>query len=145
MLIHLQIKNIAVIDAVDISFGEGFNVFTGETGAGKSIIIEAINLLLGERASRELIRTGESKAVVSASFFLADISILSGMGIEAEDGNLIITREIYADGRGICKINNSLVPTATLKELGKSMVNIHGLFQKMLTTKMVVGNLSSSS
>ncbi len=129
MLTSLHIKNIAVIDEVHIDFTEGFNVLTGETGAGKSIIIDAINMVLGQRTSRELIRTGAQKAVVEAIFFINDTEILarlSEMGIEAEDGGLLIYRDLSVDGRGNARINGMLATAGMLKEASKHLINIHG-------------------
>lgn len=130
MLQNLKINNIAIIKEAVIDFGNGLNVLTGETGAGKSIIIDAINAVLGERTSRELIRTGNDFAEVLAMF--SDInstvkSALSEIGIEPEeDGTLIILRKIFADGKNICKINGQSVTVSMLKKIGHTLINIHG-------------------
>lgn len=130
MLQNLQISNIAIIKEAVIDFGNGLNVLTGETGAGKSIIIDAINAVLGERTSRELIRTGNEFAEVSALF--TDINkgvktVLEEIGIDSEeDGILHIMRKIFADGKNICKINGQSVTVSMLKKLGHVLINIHG-------------------
>ena len=129
MLIGLRIKNIAVIDEIEVEFRDGFNVLTGETGAGKSIIIDSINMVLGQRTSKELIRNGEQKAVVEAMFNFDDPSViaaLADMGIECEDGSVLIHRDINSDGRGNARINGAMATAAMLKEASKFMVNIHG-------------------
>lgn len=141
MLLSLNIKNYAIIDSVSITFGDGLNVLTGETGAGKSILIGALSLALGYRANTDNIRSGENKASVQALFcvdkpsaFLG--SLLENAGIEQEDGNLLITREIYQNGKNVCKINNTLVNVATLKQIGLILVDIHGQHehQKLLNS-----------
>lgn len=130
MLSNLKIENIAIIEYASIDFDSNFNCMTGETGAGKSIIIDSINAILGEKTSRELIRTGENKATVSA--FFSDIScrtkkILSDMDIEAEDdGSLLISRTMSKDGRNTCKVNGANVTVSMLKKIGLSLINIHG-------------------
>ena len=129
MLKLLHIENIAVIERCDIEFGRGFNVLTGETGAGKSIIIDALGTVLGERTSRELVRTGENKAVVVAVFY--DIreecsAWLSENGLSDDGDELIIQREIYADGKSACRVNGRPITVAMLKELGTALLNIHG-------------------
>ncbi len=130
MLSNLQIENIAVIKKAAIDFRDGFNVMSGETGAGKSIIIDSLNAVLGERTSRELIRSDSSSASVSAVFF--DNSpevknILNEFDIEPEeDGSIIISRKMTCDGKNICKINGCGVTVSMLKRLGKQLVNIHG-------------------
>ena len=115
MLTSLQIENIAVIEKAEISFNKGLNVLTGETGAGKSIIIDSINAVLGERTTRELVRSGAPSAKVSALFFEISrpaMQVLESFGIEPEeDGNLLIQRSISADGRSVCRINGK---TATV-------------------------------
>lgn len=132
MISKLYIENIAVIERAEIDFNKGFNVLTGETGAGKSILIDSINAVLGQRTSRELIRTGAEKAFVSAQF--DDISkgaveALSELGVELsqEDGNsLILQREIRADGRGSVKINDRPATISALRSVGRELINIHG-------------------
>ncbi len=130
MLSNLQIENIAIIKNAVIDFNDGFNVMTGETGAGKSIIIDSLNAVLGERTSRELIRTGCDFASVSAVFYDksdAVNSVLSELDILPEDdGSIIISRKITADGKNNCKINGVSVTVSSLKKLGSFLVNIHG-------------------
>jgi len=129
MIKSLHIDNIAVIESTDIDFENGFNVLTGETGAGKSIIIDAINAVLGERTSKDLIRTGCDRAVVSALFCNLSLSAkitLSNNGFDVdEDGNLLITRIITNTG-GSIKINGRTATASILKEISKDLINIHG-------------------
>lgn len=129
MLAHITIENIAVIESAQVEFYDGLNVLTGETGAGKSIIIDSIGMVLGQRTSRDLIRSGKTKARVSALFYPDDATwaLLEKLGVErSEDSSLLIFREISQDGRGNCKINGVLTPISTLKEVGKFLINIHG-------------------
>ena len=126
MLSLLHIENIAVIECSDISFDRGFNILTGETGAGKSIVIDAISAILGERAYRDMIRTGASKAQVRAVF--TDVPRLSWFdenGVEY-DPETIIQREIYLDGKNVCRVNGTLVTVSILRKLGIQLINIHG-------------------
>ena len=127
MLNRLIIKNIALIDMLDVSFSDGLNVLSGETGAGKSIIIDSVNLVLGERADRELIRTGAQTAVVEAWF--SDVrgveDILGEQQIEAGD-EMVLSRELSLAGRNICRVNGTLVSLAVLKSLSDRLVDIHG-------------------
>ena len=128
MLALLHIENIAVIESADIRFAEGFNALTGETGAGKSIVVDAIGAIIGERTSRDLIRTGAKSALVSAVF--AGLPALSwfqenGTGPD-EDGELLIQREIQADGKNICRIGGRPFPVSQLRTLGRQLLNIHG-------------------
>lgn len=126
MLSLLHIENIAVIECADISFDRGFNVLTGETGAGKSIVIDAISAILGERAYRDMIRTGSNKASVRAVF--TDVPCLSWFqenGVE-HDSETVISREIYLDGKNVCRVNGSLVSVSILRRLGIQLINIHG-------------------
>ena len=126
MLSLLHIENIAVIERSDISFDPGFNVLTGETGAGKSIIIDAISAILGERAYRDMIRTGTNKASVRAVFTdVPELSWFSENGVEY-DPETIIQREIYLDGKNICRVNGTLVTVSILRKLGIQLINIHG-------------------
>ncbi len=130
MLKFLHIENIAVIEQTDIEFKEGFNVLTGETGAGKSILIDAINAVLGERTSKDLIRTGCDTAVVSAVFGDLDsetLEVLSDNNISPdEDGNIIINRKLSLSGKGLIKVNNIPVTATLLREIAKNLINIHG-------------------
>ncbi len=126
MLSLLHIENIAVIESADISFDCGFNILTGETGAGKSIVIDAISAILGQRAYRDMIRTGASKALVRAVF--TDVPKLPWFeenGVEY-DLETVIHREIYLDGKNICRVNGCLVSVSILHKLGLQLINIHG-------------------
>jgi DNA repair protein RecN (Recombination protein N) len=126
MLSLLHIENIAVIERADISFDEGFNVLTGETGAGKSIVIDTISAILGERAYRDMIRTGANKASVRAVFTeVPDLPWFEENGVEY-DPETIIQREIYLDGKNVCRVNGSLVTVTILRKLGIQLINIHG-------------------
>jgi DNA repair protein RecN (Recombination protein N) len=132
MLLKLHIKDFALIDDLEIDFKGGLNILTGETGAGKSIIIDAVNMIIGERASSEYIRTGKQSAMVEAVFdcdgeALGDL--LKEYGIEAEDGLIIITREITEQGRNFCRANGRSVPVSVLKKLGRYLIDIHGQHQ----------------
>ena len=130
MLKFLHIENIAVIERSDIEFSSGFNVLTGETGAGKSIVIDSINAVLGERTSRELIRAGCDTAEVSAVFGELDnatAAALSDIGVVPDDdGNIVIRRRLSAAGKGLIKLNDLPVTATELKEVGRHLVNIHG-------------------
>ena len=126
MLSLLHIENIAVIECADISFDCGFNVLTGETGAGKSIVIDAISAILGQRAYRDMIRTGSTKASVRAVF--TDVPHLPWFeenGVDY-DPETIIQREIHLDGKNVCRVNGSLVTVSILNKLGIQLINIHG-------------------
>jgi len=128
MLSQLFIKNVAVIESASIDFENGFNVFTGETGAGKSILIDSINAVLGGRTSRDLVRTGEGKAVVSAVF--TDISkeaekLLEELGYDIED-ELMISREISTEGKSVCKVNMRPATAGVLKQLSSVLIDVHG-------------------
>ncbi|MBR2890432.1 MAG: DNA repair protein RecN [Oscillospiraceae bacterium] len=126
MLSLLHIENIAVIERADISFDRGFNVLTGETGAGKSIVIDAISAILGERAYRDMIRTGTTKASVRAVFTdVPELSWFAENGVEY-DPETIIQREVHLDGKNVCRVNGSLVTVSILRKLGIQLINIHG-------------------
>jgi DNA repair protein RecN (Recombination protein N) len=126
MLSLLHIENIAVIECADISFDRGFNILTGETGAGKSIVIDAISAILGQRAYRDMIRTGANKASVRAVF--TDVPELPWFGENGVpyDPETMIQRDIYLDGKNICRVNGSLVSVSILRKLGIQLINIHG-------------------
>lgn len=130
MLCNLQIENIAIIEKASVDFINGLNVLSGETGAGKSIIIDAINAVLGEKTSRELIRTGANAAFVSAlfaGFGKEVVSFLDEAGIPQEpDGSLLVQRKLFRDGRNLCHINGATVTVSMLKKLGLLLINIHG-------------------
>src|SRR5256714_3279328 len=130
MLTELRIRNFAIIEQVNLPLSEGFNVLSGETGAGKSIIVGALGLLLGERASADLVRSGADRATVEGVF---DISSLKGIaeladehGIEVEDETLVLKREIATNGRGRAWINGTTVTATVLAEIGRLLVNLHG-------------------
>ena len=126
MLSLLHIENIAVIECADISFDAGFNILTGETGAGKSIVIDAISAILGERAYRDMIRTGTNKASVRAVFTeVPQFSWFEENGVEY-DPETVIQREVYLDGKNVCRVNGSLVSVSILRKLGLQLINIHG-------------------
>lgn len=126
MLNLLHIENIAVIESADISFGTGFNVLTGETGAGKSIVIDAISAILGERAYRDMIRTGEEKASVRAVFSqVAPLDWFNENGVPY-DRETVIQRDIFLDGKNVCRVNGTLVSVTMLRKLGIQLINIHG-------------------
>lgn len=127
MLQLLHIENIAVIEEADITFHHGFNALTGETGAGKSIVIDALGAVLGQRTSRDLIRTGATKSFVSAVF--TDVPVLEVLvehGILPDDGELLLQREISADGKNICRVGGRPVTVAQLRKIGSALLNIHG-------------------
>ena len=126
MLSLLHIENIAVIERSDISFHAGFNVLTGETGAGKSIVIDAICAILGERAYRDMIRTGTDKASVRAVFTdVPELPWFADNGVEY-DAETVIQRDIYLDGKNVCRVNGTLVTVSILRKLGIQLINIHG-------------------
>lgn len=130
MLQSLYLENIALIEKLGIELFPGFNVLTGETGAGKSIIIDAVNFVLGERTSRDLIRNGAARAKVEAVFNLnegdAAFAALDALGIECDGNELILSRELSAAGRNACRVNGTLVPVASLKSVSDTLVDIHG-------------------
>ena len=129
MLKELYIENLAVIEKASIEFCEKLNVFTGETGAGKSILIGGINAVLGQRVSKDIVRSGAGKAVVSAAFYNISkeaLGFLSDNGIECEENELLITREIRSDGGSTARINSRPVNISLLRELGQMLVNVHG-------------------
>ncbi|MCW5933916.1 MAG: DNA repair protein RecN [Fimbriimonadia bacterium] len=131
MLLELHIENLAIIERVDLTFGEGFNVLTGETGAGKSILLDAIGLVLGDRADPHMVRAGANRALVQAVFDLSQYpddmgDLLSESGIELEEGLLYLTRELHASGRSIARVNGQPVPLQVVKALGDALVDLHG-------------------
>lgn len=130
MLLQLSIHHLALIDDITIEFAPGFNVLTGETGAGKSIVVDAVNLVLGERAERDLIQNGEQKARVEALFDVSTnaalLRLLADLQMEAEDGLLAISRELTSGGRNICRVMGSVVPLSTLKQISALLLDIHG-------------------
>ncbi len=129
MLSELYIENLAVIQKAEIPLTESFNVFTGETGAGKSILVGGINAVLGKRISRDMVRSGCEKATVSAMFrhlTPGTVSKLSELGISCEDDELMITREISADGGSSARINSKAAPISAVRELGETLIDVHG-------------------
>lgn len=129
MLSELYIENLAVIEKATIDFSDKLNVFTGETGAGKSILINGINAILGQRVTKDIVRTGTDKAVISALFTdIGDnvLQVLNGLGISAEDGQLFLTREIRSDGGSVARVNSRAVNVSVLKAIGETLVTIHG-------------------
>ena len=125
MLQLLHIENIAIIEQADIEFEAGFNALTGETGAGKSIVIDSLSAVLGQRTSRDLIRTGAEKAFVSACFVGVPATVGEDLGIEMAD-ELLLQREIHADGKNVCRVNGRPVTVTQLRVLGNRLLNIHG-------------------
>lgn len=130
MLRELHIRNYALIEQLDLEFSEGFTVLTGETGAGKSIILDCLGLLLGQRALTEAIRTGAESAVIEGGFEVPDnpelLAYLEEIGVDSSDGYLVITREISRSGRSKCRINGGLATVSMLGELGRYLVELHG-------------------
>jgi DNA repair protein RecN (Recombination protein N) len=130
MLRALHIENLAIIDRLEVAFEAGFNALTGETGAGKSILIDALNLALGERADISLIRAGAEKLRVNAVFEVPNDpelhALLGELGVEPEDGLLYLSREVHTSGRSIARINGQPVPVSALKALGERLIDMHG-------------------
>lgn len=130
MLTELRITNVAIIDAVVLPFAKGLNVLSGETGAGKSIVVEALGLLVGQRSSADMVRTGSDKAIVEGVFEATDTpgiaTLLDERGITTDDAMVVLRREVAATGRSRAWINNSVVTSAVLAEVGSALVNIHG-------------------
>jgi DNA repair protein RecN (Recombination protein N) len=131
LLSEISIKNFAIIEALSLSFDKGLTVLTGETGAGKSIIIDAIHLLIGGRGSSEFVRHGEDKAEIEGLFHLDNLrhpcyQKAQEFGIEIEEGMIILRRDISRTGKSVCRINGKLVTISTLREIGASLVDIHG-------------------
>jgi len=130
MLTELYIENFALIDKLTVTFAPGLNIMTGETGAGKSIVIDAINVLLGERAGTELVRTGTTRAVLQATFEMQDaphlLPALAEIGIEPEDGLIILSREVAREGRNLARINGRTCPVAVIRQVGDLLVDLHG-------------------
>ena len=129
MLKELYIENLAVIEKATIEFSNKLNVFTGETGAGKSIMINGINAILGQRVTKDIVRSGTDKAVISAEFVDIDKSVydkLDELGISYDEGQIFLSREIRSDGGSVARINSRSVNVSALKEIGELLVNIHG-------------------
>ena len=138
MITTLHIKNIGIIDDLSIELGEGFNVLTGETGAGKTLIIDAINIISGGRFSKQMIRKGETYSFVEVNLYLPN----NPMSIE---NNIIVSREIHLNGKNSCKINGRLVTLTELKEFMSNIIDIHGQNdnQKILNSKYHVKYLDN--
>lgn len=129
MLLQLDVNNVALIDKISIEFGKGLSILTGETGAGKSILIDSINAVLGDRTGKDIIRNGTDKAIIEAVFSsdsAAVINALNELGIEDTDETIILSREITVSGKNTCRINGRLVNLSTLKQIGEMLINIHG-------------------
>ena len=130
MLSTLSVRNFAIIDRLDLEFGPGFNVLTGETGAGKSILLGALNLILGARAGAEMVRSGAGRATIDAVFDVAGAphlaEVVAQMGYELEDGRLFLSREVSASGKSTCRIAGRIATVTQLKELGDWLVDLHG-------------------
>ncbi len=147
MILHLSIRNLAIIDSIELDFGAGLTVLTGETGAGKSILVDALGIVLGARGSAEMIRTGKDRASVDAVFDvsrgLVVCDMLTEMGYAPEDGQLIVNREITAAGKNVCRINGRLASVAQLKQVGALLVDMHGQHehQSLLSQAKHVGLL----
>ena len=125
MITTLHIKNVGIIDDLSIDFNEGFNVLTGETGAGKTLIIGSLGILAGGRFSKEMIRKDENFSYIEANIFLPDNPI-------SIDGNIIVSREIYSNGRNLCKVNGRLVTVNELKDIMSQIIDIHGQHDNQL-------------
>ena len=130
MLLELSIKNVALIDELRVEFAPGLNVLTGETGAGKSILVDSVNLMLGGRAERDIVRTGTDKAVVQALFDLSEnpgaLSLLAEFGLEAEDGLIGVSRELTRSGRSISRISGMMLPLSQVRRLTALLMDVHG-------------------
>ncbi|HRP69190.1 MAG TPA: AAA family ATPase, partial [Turneriella sp.] len=135
MLESLTVKDFALIRDLNIQFGQGLNLITGETGAGKSVILGALSLVLGYKATTDMIRSGSKRAIIEASFAMPPDSrtgakalrqLLADQGLEDDDGNLIVRREISIEGKGRSFVNARQVPSSVLREIGKYLVDIHG-------------------
>ena len=136
MLLQLSIRNLALIDEMSIDFAPGMNVLTGETGAGKSIVVDAVNLVLGERADRDLIASGQMKARVEAVFDIAENErvkeVLAELEIEGDEDVASISRELTSAGKNICRINGTVVPLQTLRLVSAQLLDIHGQHEHQL-------------
>ena len=131
MIVELNISNFAIIDNLNINFTEGFNVITGETGAGKSIIVEGISMVLGGRASKNLVKTGKDKAILEGLFYLEEPDringILDNFGIDRDESNyLLISREIFSDGGSVSRVNGRTVTLTMLNKITSTLVDVHG-------------------
>lgn len=131
MLLQLNIKNFALIESLTINFEKGFNVLTGETGAGKSILIDAINYVLGEKFNKSLIRTGENRTFVEAIFDIENTSTLEMLkSLEmSSDELLIVSRETFKSRKSIVKVNGKSILISDIKKISSTLINIHGQHQ----------------
>lgn len=134
MLLNLSVMNFIIFEKIFIDFTDGFNVFTGETGAGKSMIIDSLNLLLGGKSNKNFVRKGSSKAVVQGSFFVEEnsplVPVLSDNNIDVEDNTIIITREVHENGRSTARINDIMINISYLKRISKYLLDIHGQYEQ---------------
>lgn len=134
MLLNLSVINFIIFEKIFIDFTEGFNVFTGETGAGKSMIIDSLNLLLGGKSNKNFVRKGSSKAVVQGSFFIEKnsplIDILTDNNIDMDENTIIITREVHSNGRSTARINDIMIHISYLKKISKYLLDIHGQYEQ---------------
>ena len=135
MITTLHIKNIGIIDDLNIELGSGFNVLTGETGAGKTLIIDSINIISGGRFSKEIIRRGEEFSFVELSLFLENND-------DFPDGNVVISREVHLNGRNTCKINGRLVTVSELKNFMSNIIDIHGQNDNL---KILMGDFNTDA
>ena len=125
MITTLHIKNVGIIEDLTVDFNEGLNILTGETGAGKTLIIDSINILAGGRFSKEIIRKGEEFSYIEANIYCPQSSF-------SMDGNIIVSREIHINGRGSCKVNGRLVTINELKEIMSQIIDVHGQHDNQL-------------
>ena len=134
MLLNLSVMNFIIFEKIFIDFTEGFNVFTGETGAGKSMIIDSLNLLLGGKSNKNFVRKGSSKAVVQGSFFIEKnsplVHILEENNIDLDDNTIIISREVHSNGRSTARINDIMINISYLKRISKYLLDIHGQYEQ---------------
>ena len=149
MLLELTITNIALIESLRIEFAQGFNVLTGETGAGKSIVVDSVNLALGGRADREIIRTGADRGSVQALFDISGnpraIECARALGVDVEDGMIAVRRELSREGRNVCRVSGVIVPLGALKQLTSLLMDVHGQHehQALLNPSRHLGFLDS--
>ncbi|RYG83898.1 hypothetical protein EON77_06760 [bacterium] len=133
MIVELSVEDLAIIRRIDVGLGGGFTALTGETGAGKSLLIDALELALGQRADTELVRAGAPRASVALTLDLSArrdvLRQLADNGVEAEDGRLFLSRDVSAEGRSTCRINGRLAPVGTLRAIGRLLVDLHGQHQ----------------
>ncbi len=139
MLTGIKIKNFVLIENLELEFSKGLNILTGETGAGKSILIDAISGILGEKMSTDMIRTGFDRSILEGTFEIDSLpmlkTLLEDSGIDCEDGLLILKRELYTSGKGRCFVNSTQVPVTKIKEIGEYLLDIHGQNEQQSITK----------